>query len=475
MRTHVKRLVTLLFALGWTTPALGFPAIYQAWSQQYPEATADDALIAAVGTPCQVCHVGPGGGEPWNQYGFAVLSNGGFGNIPGAFFAIEGEDADGEGTSNLAEILAGALPGWCDPATPGCTNLAWTRAGVSTPATPPAGVLLDPPALSPPVADAGGPYGGIAGLRVPFDGAASSDADGTIVDWAWKFGDGYGGSGAQPVHAYAAAGTYTVHLKVTDNSGLAMRTSATVIVAEPQVDQPPSADGGGPYTGTEGVPVAMDGSASFDPDGTIVTWLWDFGDGNTGSGATVSHAYALAGTYTVTLSVTDNDGLSAQAMTTATVSEALGPGETIFRSTCQACHGDPWDGPAIDPSLFAGRRNTGARTCSINGAINGTFVFPGGVPAMQFLQGTLTPLDIQNVSDFLNSQLPVDGQRRFVTTCAGCHGLDGSGGPVGENVRGRDAQRIFDAIAEIPQMGFLSCLPDADVLAIGAYLDPLED
>jgi serine protease len=53
----------------------------------------------------------------------------------------------------------------------------------------------------------------------------------------------------------------------------------------------------------------FDGSASFDPDGTIVSYQWDFGDGSSGSTAVLSHSYALPGTYTVILFVTDDGGL----------------------------------------------------------------------------------------------------------------------------------------------------------------------
>ncbi|MEA1944415.1 MAG: PKD domain-containing protein, partial [Euryarchaeota archaeon] len=57
-----------------------------------------------------------------------------------------------------------------------------------------------------------------------------------------------------------------------------------------------------------GYNVTFDGSGSSDPDGTVVNYEWDFGDGNTSTGVTANHSYASAGTYTVNLTVTDNDG-----------------------------------------------------------------------------------------------------------------------------------------------------------------------
>jgi mono/diheme cytochrome c family protein len=111
----------------------------------------------------------------------------------------------------------------------------------------------------------------------------------------------------------------------------------------------------------------------------------------------------------------------------------------------------------------------GARTCSINGAINGTSVFPGGVPAMQFLKGVLSATQIQAISDFLNIGT-VTGQQRYITACAGCHGVDARGGRTGENVRGASAGDIKEAIGEERAMRFLSCLPSSDINAIGTYL-----
>ena len=68
-----------------------------------------------------------------------------------------------------------------------------------------------------------------------------------------------------------------------------------------------------------GDPIAFDASASEDPDGKIVKWVWDFGDENTGIGETFNHTYASAGDYTVTLKVVDDHGIGRSNTTTLTV------------------------------------------------------------------------------------------------------------------------------------------------------------
>jgi len=65
--------------------------------------------------------------------------------------------------------------------------------------------------------------------------------------------------------------------------------------------------------------IHFDASESHDPDGTIVNYLWDFGDGNTATGVTSDHAYSEDGNYTVTLTVTDDDGASASLVATKIV------------------------------------------------------------------------------------------------------------------------------------------------------------
>lgn len=91
-------------------------------------------------------------------------------------------------------------------------------------------------------------------------------------------------------------------------------------------NEPPVADAGGPYFGRKNFPVNFNGSGSYDPDGTIVSYEWDFGDASAhGFGGSIFHSYAAGGTFTVELNVTDNNGSWNSDTTTATISD-LPPG-----------------------------------------------------------------------------------------------------------------------------------------------------
>jgi PKD repeat protein len=109
-----------------------------------------------------------------------------------------------------------------------------------------------------------------------------------------------------------------VTLTVTDNVG-ATDTKGHAVSA---VNAAPLAS----FTATcSGLTCSVDASGSTDSDGTIASYAWAFGDGATGSGATMSHAYAAAGTYSVTLIVTDNDGAAgAQSQNLVTTQAHVG-------------------------------------------------------------------------------------------------------------------------------------------------------
>ncbi len=155
------------------------------------------------------------------------------------------------------------------------------------------------------------------GETVYFNGSASSDPDGSIAGWEWDFGDGATASGQETTHAYDAAGSFSVTLKVTDNSGGSGSAEKTVTIATNQL---PSADfsisPAGPKTGET---VYFNGSASSDPDGSITGWEWNFGDGRSGRGEKTSHVYTRSGTFSVTLKVTDDNGGNASVEKTVTI------------------------------------------------------------------------------------------------------------------------------------------------------------
>ena len=73
-------------------------------------------------------------------------------------------------------------------------------------------------------------------------------------------------------------------------------------------NQKPVADAGGSYLWVKDIPMTFDGSGSYDPDGIIVSYEWDFGDTNSGTGVSPTHTYTAAGNYTATLTVTDDGG-----------------------------------------------------------------------------------------------------------------------------------------------------------------------
>jgi subtilisin len=172
-----------------------------------------------------------------------------------------------------------------------------------------------------PVADAGGPYSGTEDTALSFDGSASYDDDGDTITYSWNFGDGSTGVGVTPNHVYTAGGIYTVTLIVNDGEVDSEPSITTADILE--VNDAPVADAGGPYGGTEGVAIVFDGSGSYDSDGTITSYDWNFGDGNTGTGISPVHTYATAGVYTAILTLTDDDGATSTDEATVTVDEAV--------------------------------------------------------------------------------------------------------------------------------------------------------
>ncbi|WP_026872606.1 PKD domain-containing protein [Inquilinus limosus] len=143
---------------------------------------------------------------------------------------------------------------------------------------------------------------------IAFDARQSFDPDGRITAYSWDFGDGARSDAAQLSHAYDRPGTYTVSLTVADDAGLPNSTAAatTTIV----VNAPPVSVAGADKSAAIGEPLVFDGSASSDPDGRLLTWDWDFGNGDKGTGEETTYAFDRPGTYQVRLTVRDDSGTS---------------------------------------------------------------------------------------------------------------------------------------------------------------------
>ncbi|MFF2040827.1 S8 family serine peptidase [Kitasatospora sp. NPDC058170] len=148
-----------------------------------------------------------------------------------------------------------------------------------------------------------------------FDAGLSS---GSGLGYSWDFGDGTTGTGVKPGHTYAGYGTYTVKLTVTDNSGRTSGNQTTFRLLEPNHNDKPVVHVGGFCTINGNC--LLNGDGSYDPDGSLAAYSWNFGDGTTGTGQSVDHTfpYTASGTYTAKLTVTDDKGGTGSASATVT-------------------------------------------------------------------------------------------------------------------------------------------------------------
>ncbi|MDO9379201.1 MAG: PKD domain-containing protein [Nocardioidaceae bacterium] len=160
-----------------------------------------------------------------------------------------------------------------------------------------------------------------ADLKASFDGSGSTDSDGTVASYAWTFGDGGTATTAKPDHTYTQAGTYTVTLTVTDDDGATDVSSKDVVITGPANVKPVAA-----FTSSANkLKASFDGSGSTDSDGTVASYAWTFGDGGTATTAKPDHTYTQAGTYPVTLTVTDDRGASDLVSRNVVVSSNVTP------------------------------------------------------------------------------------------------------------------------------------------------------
>jgi len=159
-------------------------------------------------------------------------------------------------------------------------------------------------------------------LAIHFHSTSTSNHD--IISYSWNFGDGSTGDGANPYHTYDQPGTYVVCLVITDNTGC-----VSDICHEVHVEGPAPAC----HAGFNWDQIDTSHTVQFVNTSTsahdIISYQWNFGDGQTSDSANPSHTYAEYGTYVVCLIITDNTGC---------VSDVCH--EIHISATAASCHAD---------------------------------------------------------------------------------------------------------------------------------------
>ncbi len=151
------------------------------------------------------------------------------------------------------------------------------------------------------------PTSPMVGTPATFNGTASGGTP--PYSFSWGFGDGSTATGNPVAHTYQNNGTFSAKLTVTDSNSVIASSIRTISVL-PRDIAPIARFTSSPASPSVQRLVFFDGTGSFDPDGFITGWDWSWGDAQTGFGPTTTHTYASPGNFTVTLTVTDDAGLT---------------------------------------------------------------------------------------------------------------------------------------------------------------------
>lgn len=146
---------------------------------------------------------------------------------------------------------------------------------------------------------------GVAPVEIQFGSDRSSD-DGLIVKREWDFGDGSTSLDISPKHTFTQTGEFNVTLTLTDDDGATSTRTVTILVTEAPV---PVISADRTVVPTAPGIVNFSAAGSFDPDGTIVEYRWDFGDSTVELLQDVAHQFSSPGNFKVTLTVTDDVGI----------------------------------------------------------------------------------------------------------------------------------------------------------------------
>lgn len=165
-----------------------------------------------------------------------------------------------------------------------------------------------------------------------FDASSSRPASGrTIISYSWNFGDGASAQGITTSHVYTVVGTYNATLTVRDDAGQQATATQSLSVTDAGPSGIVASFTFSPQSPAVSTQIFFDASASLSAAG-ITSYEWDFGDGARATGVTTSHAYTVAATYVVRLTVRDSIGRVATTTTNIAVT-ATGAGAPVASFT----------------------------------------------------------------------------------------------------------------------------------------------
>jgi PKD repeat protein len=241
-----------------------------------------------------------------------------------------------------------------------------------------------PPTVSASASVTSGP----APLAVSFT-ATASDPDGQVVSYSWSFGDGSSSSQASSSHTYQTTGSYTARVTVTDDRGATASASVVINVSSGQPsNKPPTVSlTATPMSGGAPLAVSFTATAS-DPDGQVVSYKWDFGNGQTSTQQNPSHTYS-AGSFAARVTVTDNGGATASA--TVTINATNGSGTTTANVIWKNVVGCSVSGNSLTKTAESLWGNAGASSTQSLQAGNG------------YLQFTATETNLERMCGLSNS------------------------------------------------------------------------
>ena len=181
----------------------------------------------------------------------------------------------------------------------------------------------------PPIAKITGPNNAYANETLVFYASKSYDPDGNIVEYRWDFEDDgiFDTNWTEDtliIHSYSTPGNYTIILQVKDDDGAPAITSHKINIV--QLIFPlklPIPEINGPYYGYTNENITFNSTGTYDPDGIIINYTWDFGDNCTSYLENPIHSYSKSGNYTVILIVTDNDNLKNLTTTKAIIRDRV--------------------------------------------------------------------------------------------------------------------------------------------------------